>query len=154
MSNRPNHFTVEFHEGDAPMLVHAMIIASNTAMMCGYPGAKERFNTFKKKFEEYVPAISKLFDEEEWSEIIAKLQHVDNYVVEFQSNRWHWGEPTPEQEGTIFIRIGEARFAARGWNLKRNDPVRRAHLADLLTTLDRLAPLGCTGTVVELEREV
>jgi hypothetical protein len=49
MNNRRGFFTVEFHEGDAYMLVHAMMIAATTAMMCGYPGAQERFNEYKRE---------------------------------------------------------------------------------------------------------
>jgi len=153
MSNRPNHFTVEFHEGDAPMLVHAMSIAACTAMMCGHKGAQERFRAYQKQFEPFVPAISKLFDEEQWAEIIMALQKVDRFELEFQPRYDRWwkkDEPDPTEEGYLTVVIGERRFTAKGWNLKRDEKLCRKHIEETMLTLNRLAPMDCTGTVTEV----
>lgn len=150
MSNRPNHFTVEFHKGDALMLVHAMMIASTTAWMCGYPGARDRFNEYREKFEEHVPALARVFDEEAWAELVMALQSVTNYEVEFTKDwRGNWRDPPEEDTGRVVVTVGDKRWESTLWGKVGDEDFKRKHLAELIQTLDVLAPLDCTGTLTE-----
>jgi hypothetical protein len=150
MNNRRGFFLVEFHEGDAYMLVHAMMIAATTAMMCGYPGAQARFNEYREKFEEHVPAMARIFEEERWAEIIALLQAAPGYEIEFVKDwRGNWRDPPEEDTGRVKVKIGDKMFQSDLWGKVGEEPFKRKHLEELMRTLDVLAPLDCTGTMTE-----
>jgi hypothetical protein len=150
VTNRRGYFNVEFHEGDALMLVHAMMIASTTAWMCGYPGARDRFNEYKEKFEEHVPAMARLFDEEAWAEIVMALQSSPGYEVEFTPDwRGGWGDPPEEKTGKVRVIVGDKTWKCVLWGKVGEEDFKRKHVAELVRTLDVLAPLDCTGTVTE-----
>jgi hypothetical protein len=132
------------------MLVHAMLIAANTAWMCGYPGARDRFNEYRAKFEEHVPAISRIFDEEAWGELIMALQKADTYEIEFTRDwRSKWGSPPSEETGEVRVKIGEKSWKSTIFGKVGKEDFKRGHLDQLVKTLDVLAPLDCTGTVTE-----
>lgn len=150
MTNRRGYFNVEFHEGDALMLVHAMLIAANTAWMCGYPGARDRFNEYRAKFEEHVPAISRIFDEEAWAELIMALQTVDSYEIEFTRDwRSKWGAPAEEESGEVKVKVGDKTWKSTLFGKVGEEDFKRKHLAQLVQTLDVLAPMDCKATITE-----
>lgn len=150
MSNRRGYFNVEFHEGDALMLVHAMMIASTTAWMCGYPGARDRFNEYREKFEEHVPAMARIFDEEAWAEIIMALQGVETYEIEFARDwRSKWGAPPEEESGEVRITVGEKTWKSTLFGKVGEEEFKRKHLAELIQTLDALAPMDCKAIITE-----
>lgn len=152
MSNGMNKFVVEFDIGDAPMIVRAFSIARNTAMMCGYPDAQKRFERYRAIVKQFVPLTAKLFDEEQWSLIMAKLQEAKNFTIAF-TPRYSWvREKTMEDEGTIIITIGEdvfevSKFKTPHFKLIRGDAF------ILREELITLAPMDCacsaTGTDIE-----
>lgn len=145
---------VEFHEGDAPMLVHAMMIASTTAMMCGHPGARDRFNEYRDKFEEHVPAMARIFDEEAWGEIVMALQKTGSYEIIFTRDwRAKWNAAPEEVSGRVVVAINGKKWESTLWSKVGEEEFKRKHVTELLTTLNTLAPMDCTGTITEGERE-
>ena len=91
MSNSRNKRTFEFDVSDAPMLLHAMSLAAATAMMCGHPRAKERFQQYRDMLKQFVPAEADLFDEEVWGEMGMALAKAKAFRVRVDLSPYHKG---------------------------------------------------------------
>ncbi|USN16148.1 hypothetical protein PAPPERLAPAPP_04070 [Brevundimonas phage vB_BpoS-Papperlapapp] len=91
MSNSRNKRTFEFDVTDAPMLLHAMSLAAATAMMCGHPDAKRRFQSYRDMLKEYVPVEADLFDEEVWGEMGMALARSQAFRVRIDLSPYHRG---------------------------------------------------------------
>lgn len=156
MSNMKNKRTLEFDVSDAPMLIHAMQIAANTAMMCGHPDARKRFQAYRKVFEQFVPAEAAWFDEETWGDIGEALVtatgfHVYLDLTRFEKLALERGEriswrAREDLDLVIDFRQGEEivrRFKSKyGFKGKAGDP----RVAAVFKVLDDLAPMTCEGS--------
>lgn len=156
MSNMQNKRTIEIDVSDAPMLVHAMQIAANTAMMCGHPEARKRFQQYRDVFKAFAPAESDYFDEEAWGEIGMALAQAKTFRVFLDEDHW---DKRARAEGRgrwsisyhLFVQIGEqvwhAKHLRRGMapheTIKAGDPRVKA----VFDVLASLAPIDCEGVM-------
>lgn len=83
IGNGENIVSIEFDRADALMIVHAMQIGANTAMMCGYPDAEARFRHYREVFKTLVPAGAvHLRSEESFTEIILAIRETKTWRAE------------------------------------------------------------------------
>jgi hypothetical protein len=156
MSNMQNKRTLEFDVSDAPMLVHAMQIAANTAMMCGHPDARKRFQQYREVFQSFAPPEAAFFDEETWGEMGMALAQASAFHVYMDIDSFERREFT--QRGYLsysarnsmdlwvsFTRKDQEpiRFRSKyGFKGSKDDP----RVEQVFKALAELAPLDCVGT--------
>ena len=83
MSNKRLKRTLEFDLTDANMLMHAMMIAANSAMMCGNHAAQSRLKYYYKMLERFVPQACKIFSAEKFAEIGLALPKAERVYISF-----------------------------------------------------------------------
>lgn len=155
MSNNRNMRTMEFDVSDAPMLLHAMAIAAATALMCGHPDARKRFERYKDLFKSFVPPEADLFDEETWGDIGMVLAQAQAFRViadlhPIDRRRKEKGEYVSPYSTKLRLRVevdvGEKTRAFEtkyGVDIKPDGDPRVKAVHDVLA---ELAPLDCAGS--------
>lgn len=88
MDNKRNKFTIEYDIADLPMVVHALAIARNTAMMCGHTVAKERLEHLRKIVDGLVPPAARVFDDQVWCEICLAIYDSPEWSVDIARPNW------------------------------------------------------------------
>lgn len=150
MSNMQNKRTLEFDVTDAPMMLHAMQIAANTAMMCGHPSARARFQQYRDFFKSLIPAEANFFGKEVWGEIGMALATAKTFRVYLDEDNFDKmdrarGRPRWNVGYCLFVQIGDTAWKAKYElrDMKAGDPRARA-VHDLLQSL---APIDCVGVL-------
>lgn len=121
--------TLEYDIADAPMLRHAMIIASNTALMCGGRNAMGRFQYYRRKFTELCPpGYEHLRREEDLCEIAIAMTGAPCWSIQFVKQRW-------SSNGPAIIRVSD-----NAWETLSLSPEAFSALSRCIETI---APVGC-----------
>lgn len=129
IGNGENIVSIEFDRADALMIVHAMQIGANTAMMCGYPDAEARFRHYREVFKALVPeGAVHLRSEEAFTEIILAIREAKLWRAE-------------EKAGYAFQdKIdGEIIVGKRSW--PTNIWLTRVQFQSLLDAIASMAPM-------------
>jgi len=122
--------TLEYDIADAPMLAHAMMIAANTAMMCGGGKAENRLHHYKKQFLDTSPAGAKhLRREEDLCDIAIAMAAADTWSIH-RSKRW-----SSDKDGEALITVGNRRWET--WKISDEA------YAELVQGLVQIAPCRC-----------
>jgi hypothetical protein len=128
---------LEFDLADAPMLLHAMRIGANTAMMCGHRDAQERLKRYGAMLKEFISPVSDIFDPECWAEIGMALADAKECRVGL-APRAHDTSWSP----TLFLSVvvDGRRFRDTSWmGYKRDSPIPEK----VCEALRQLAPVNC-----------
>jgi len=129
VGNGENIVSIEFDRADALIIVHAMQIAANTAMMCGYPDAEARFRHYQEVFTALVPkGAVHLRSEEAFTEIILAIRDKKVWRAEESSARAF----QDKIDGDIIV--GDRRWATKLF-------LTRAEYKDLLDAIISMAPM-------------
>lgn len=139
MSNGQNTRILQFEETDAPVLVHALIIAANTALMCGKPLAQKRLQQLRKALEQFVPEPAKDFDPEDWCEMGLAMVSAERVHVFYDVPDWARTTNTWMREKNLRITIGKRSWCSEKRYGTDPDGPREA----LVAVLEEIVPLGC-----------
>ena len=144
MSNDRLKRTIEFDLMDAPMLVHAMMIAANTAKMCGHRDAEKKLRAYQAVLKTFVPPEAAHFDEEAWAELGMALMEAQHFHVTVTQKSWEHHKWWSEGHLTVICQ-GRAYKANRGSDcyVKRGDDTAPQALYKVLK---ELAPMDCAGS--------
>jgi len=139
--------TLEFDLQDAPMLVHALLIGANTAMMCGNKEAQKKLRAYGKMLEPLVPPEAQHFDPEVLAEIGGALQDASFCEVSFQPQPWN---KFLFMGARLEVKIGERVWASnhRTYNVRTDMSVLEA----VTQMLQEWAPLECVVNSVRPEQ--
>jgi len=158
--NKRGMRTLEFHEADAMMLAHALMLHATRAWMANNSRAMERLETYRARFEELIPAAARIFDENVWSEMAMALEHAASFSVDLvppagSSGFWHGGrievvlEPREDAPQAPLSREGglpaKSRYQWRFRSDKNDIPAGDPAIAEVFDILSELAPVGCEG---------
>ncbi|UTC29695.1 hypothetical protein BAJUN_00650 [Bajunvirus bajun] len=115
MSNGALTQNLEHQLYEAPLILHALLIAGNTAMMCQQPEAKRMIDALKAKLRATIPVEAFHFDEEDFATFGKALQEPVTYHVFYhRSNRF-------SRIGYIHVRIGDREWKSRSYNTHEKD---------------------------------
>lgn len=113
-SNKRTIVSLEFEQADLPMLMHALAIARNTALMCGHDAAKRRLESYRKQVEALIPKPALAFDGEVWSEIGMAVAEGNPWSVRFEAKRYSW--EAGRDTGSIVVRVGDREWTSESWS--------------------------------------
>lgn len=154
MSNRRDKFVMEFDRADAPMLVHALGIAANTAMMCGHPQAQKKLQAYREAVKAFAPPEADRFDEEVWAEMGIALLTAKRVDVGVKQRAWEHKGSDWWSEGTLVVTVDGREFRGdRGGkpHVRRDDGVT---ISALYEVVKEMAPMeGCSVGVGYLVKE-
>ncbi|MFZ3482207.1 hypothetical protein [Sphingomonas sp. 3-13AW] len=128
--------TIEFDEADAPMLMAAMRLAANTALMYGEDqrNAMHRLRFYRDLFQQFAPAEASLFsDEETWTEIAIAMEGAEAFEVSWKPGSW----PCYDR-GRATVTIND-----RHWETGYSTAVTREAALGLAKALATMAPVTC-----------
>jgi len=146
MSNNRNIRTMEFEVTDVPMIIGALRIAANTALMCGKHDAQERLRQLRKAIEQYVPTEAGWFDEEDWCELGMALTGAETVHVSYDVPGWaKGGVNTWMREKHLRVQIGKLDWVSK--DRFGNEPNGPAEA--LAAVLQEIAPIECAVLVVK-----
>lgn len=145
MTNKRTTRTLEFDVMDAPVLMHALLIGANTAMLCGKPGAQARLRQYVAILREIAPDESKLFDAEDWCELGLALATAKKVQVGLKNPKWRGRF---NRDYAIQVTIGTKHwFSDKSYFMPGAEEVGK-----LSRLLAEIAPVGCEivqGAVTE-----
>jgi hypothetical protein len=78
----------EFDVTDLPMLAHALMIARNTAMMCGNKQAEARLESLRECVDALIPEGALVLDAFDWAEIGMALPKAQEVEVRIDKASW------------------------------------------------------------------
>lgn len=147
--------TLEFDVTDAPMLMHAMMIAANTAKLCQHPDAERKLRAYQRMFQAFIPPQAMRFEEEAWGELGMALMDATRVTVFIAPKAWE-EHRTWWSEGRLAVRIwraGEDAEPLTFYGDRRHDSyVQKNDIVSvqaLVRVLQELAPMGCTVDEME-----
>jgi hypothetical protein len=142
--NGRNVRMVPIQLGDILMLMEAMRLAGNTAMMSSLPLAEKRLREYQAMFDDMVPAGARIFDGEVWAEINITLATATSYrvFVQKKDERYYWGS---DYSGYLIVQVGERSWRSLKWDVRNDGEEMKA----VIQTLEELAPLDCVRTPSE-----
>ncbi|USN14081.1 hypothetical protein KABACHOK_02450 [Brevundimonas phage vB_BpoS-Kabachok] len=154
MSNSRNKRTIEFDVTDAPMLMQAMGLAAATAMMCGHPGARKRFDQYKAMFKAFVPPEADLFDDEDWAQMGMALAKAKAFRVIADLDRWDKAKKARgEYVGrytklalSVEIDVGDDTYTVAAKYGVKLEPEGDPRVRAVYDVLADLAPMDCQGS--------
>ncbi len=143
MGNGRNIHSLDFPLGDMLMMMEAMRLAGNTAMMYPKPVAEARFREYQERFNALVPEPARQFSGFDLCEINIALQEASSFHVFI-------ARPTGRQwwyngSGRLTVQVDGDRWSTKNSNIEHGDEVFNAVL-DLLTDL---APMDCEPLLEE-----
>ena len=142
MSNGRLTHLLAFESYEAPMMVAALRLARNTAMMCGGHGRK-RLEAMLDEVKALVPVISRHFDEEKFADMGRALQDAKTFSVTWARNRhaFSW-----DAEGYMVVMLdGVIALVSSRSEHRKDSPL----MMELKAYLSEIAPL--TADYVEFE---
>ncbi|AXK44050.1 hypothetical protein [Erythrobacter aureus] len=144
MSNGRNMHSMEFPLADLLMMMEAMRIKGNVAMMSPYKGAEDRLREYQARFDALIPPHARQFDSMALCEINIELQEASYFHIFTQrphGQRW-WHETS---EGRLVVQINGKRWSTKSSNIKKDDEVYNG----VLDLLKELAPMDCDPILEE-----
>lgn len=135
--------TFEYDLMDAPMIVHALQIAANTALMCGNPDARVKLQAYRDLLKTTAPACVFLFDEEQWAEmgmalVTAKRMRIELDLPPYMRDQY-W-----RREKAIKIDVDGFVIMSRDVRFEGSCP----EFNEVCEYLKQIAPLTCEITTV------
>ena len=126
-----------------PMFLHAFRLAATTAMMCGYPNAKELFNEYAKLLEGIAPPVYKMFrSEESLYEISVKLATCKRwsvYIKEYRPSSWRYEGWEPY--GWIVLQMDDHIIQHESWVSTPSYKPSSPEFIQLVEFIAQIAPL-------------
>lgn len=139
--------TFEYDLMDAPMIVHALQIAANTALMCGNPDARVKLQAYRDLLKATAPACAFLFNEEHWAEmgmalVTAKKMRIELGLPPYmKGERWRREKAIKIDVDGFVIFTRDARFVGSC-----------PEFNEVCEYLKQIAPLTCEiTTITELQ---
>jgi hypothetical protein len=145
VSSNRNEVTLTFSVGDLPMLLHAMRIEANVAMMSGREEARTRMKRYCDAIRSLIPAEAQVFHEATWAEMSAALGSGEAWSVAHVRNDYGFYSRT----GRLVVTIGDRKFATKSNDIEADSP-----MADAVRSLLRdLSPMDSVCLDDELQQE-
>lgn len=121
---------MEFDRADALMLAHAMLIASNTAMMNRNDQGKDRLSFYREQFLKLVPAGAHHFrSDEDFAEVAIAMSSHDAWTI----HRVYGASYEKKFEAVVTV-------GKQSWNAWRVD---ETEFAEIIAAIESVAPLSC-----------
>ncbi|MBS7671674.1 hypothetical protein [Croceicoccus gelatinilyticus] len=122
---------IEFDQADAPMLLHALIIGANTALMCGGRQATQRMAYYARLIRDLCPpGHEHLRREEDLCEIALAMREAPHWSFTFAPERWR-------SNGEAIIRVGKKAWTSAYM-------ITQPQADELRGCIEAIAPLTCT----------